>query len=75
MQKEISKINKNKAIGKDNLSFKPIDNKQCLSMKNDQDMDWYEYSTRKVRISKACWKHDIEWNIAGNLTTYVNHCI
>ena len=53
MQKEISMINKKKAIGKDNLSFRPIDNKQCLSMKNEQDMYWYEHTTRNKKISKA----------------------
>ena len=71
----IQKINKNKAIGIDNLTFKPIDKNELVKI-CIRGMDYHESrKEKKQKISKKQWGSNILNCVGNNIAKYLNHCL
>ena len=73
MVRAINKINKNKAIGIDNLTLKPLDKKETVKFKIN-GLDWKE-SQEIEKCKQGWWHRRIIERVSNSLTTYCNECI
>ena len=75
MLEALKKINKNKAIGVDNMTLKPLDKKQILSIKKDGFT--YEESNLiwKKKMTKKVWREKILEGVPDNICKYYNYCL
>ena len=66
-------ISKEKAIGIDNLSFKPLIKRHSLHLIMD-DMDFWQYQSEfpHESMSKSKWHNEVINKFAARMTTYFN---